>query len=143
MKSVDISWQPVDEAFVATGSESTTVRINAPHADPNAPRSGFSPAELLLAAAGTCSAWDVVEILRKQRQEVDAIDVRVTGEQDEEAPWPFRRIELAFTIRGKAISPPLAERAVQLSEERYCSVIATVRGVAEVTSSLRIEERES
>lgn len=143
MKSVDISWHPVDEVFVATGSESTTVRVNAPHAAPDAPRSGFPPAELLLAAAGTCSAWDVVEILRKQRQEVDAIDVRVTGEQAADPPWPFRRIELEFTIRGKGISVPLAERAVQLSEERYCSVIATVRGVAEVTSTLRVEERES
>lgn len=143
MKAVDITWQPAEERFLAVGSNETACTINAPHRDLDAPWTGFSPAELLLAAAGTCSAWDVVEILRKQRQVVEGISVRVTGEQAEEPPWAYTEVVLHFTIKGHAVDRGLAERAVRLSEEKYCSVTATIRGVARVDFELTIEETGS
>lgn len=140
VKEIQVAWQSDAERFVATGAEGMQIVVNAPHRDEASPRTGIGPAELLLVAAGTCSAWDVVEILRKQRQAVDAVEVRVIGEQDPEPPWAFVRIGLEFTIRGRGIRRELAERAVQLSEERYCSVTTTIRRGATVTSSLAVED---
>ncbi len=142
MKQVDIVWDRIGERFVATGTGGQQVVVNAPHADEGTARTGISPAELLLAAAGTCSGWDVVEILRKQRQDVEDVEVRVSGLQDDEAPWTFRQIDLSFTIRGRGIRPDLAERAVHLSEEKYCSVTSTLRLGTRVTSTVYVVETE-
>ncbi len=140
MKAVEIAWQPDAERFVAVGSHEQRIHVNAPHLEAGDPWTGFGPTELLLAAAGTCAAWDVVDILRKQRQAVDGIDVRVTGDQATEAPWHFTEVTLHFTIRGRGLRCELAERAVHLSEERYCSVTATIRGVARVGFDLTLVE---
>ncbi len=142
MKHVQIAWEASESRFVATGTGGHTVTVNAPHPGDPEHRTGISPAELLLAAAGTCSAWDVVEILRKQRQAVDGVEVRVTGEQEPDAPWPFREIVLEFTIRGRGVNPDLAERAVRLSEEKYCSVTTTIRRSAVVRSTVEVVEAE-
>ena len=69
----------------------------------------------------------MVEILRKTRTEVADLAVRVTGEQDEDPPWAYRAIHLHFTFTGPGIDPAVVERAVRLSVDKYCSVIATVR----------------
>jgi putative redox protein len=87
---------------------------------------------------GSCSAWDVVEILRKSRQDVADLTVTVTAEQEPDPPWTFRSVHLRFTFRGDGVDPVIAHRAVRLSVDRYCSVIATVRGSAEVTDSIEI-----
>lgn len=142
VKRVSIAWHPAEERFVGTGAEGMPVAVNAPHADPAAHRTGMSPADLLLVAAGTSAAWDVVEILRKQRQAVEAVDVDVSGEQDREPPWTFRDIRLAFTVRGRGIPPELVEQAVRLSEERHCSVTATIRQGATVTHSVNVLKSE-
>ncbi len=139
MRQVDIAWDRAGERFVATGTGGQQVVVNAPHAD-EAARTGIAPAELLLVAAGTCCAWDVVEILRKQRQEVDGVEIRVTGAQDEEAPWTFRRIDLEFTVRGRNLNPELADRALRLAEERYCSVTSTLRLGTAVHASVTVAE---
>ncbi|HEX8941014.1 MAG TPA: OsmC family protein [Candidatus Limnocylindrales bacterium] len=140
MKTVDITWQPAEERFLAAGSHGQQCLVNAPHADAEARWTGFSPAELLLAAAGTCAGWDIVDILRKQRQAVEGISIRVAGTQDEAPPWAYREVVLHVTIRGHDIDRALAERAVRLSEEKYCSVTATVRGVARVGFELSVVE---
>jgi putative redox protein len=141
MRQVDIAWDRAGERFVATGIGDQKVVVNAPHAN-EADRTGIAPAELLLVAAGTCSAWDVVEILRKQRQDVAGVDVRVSGVQDEDAPWTFRRINLEFTVRGRGIKRELVDRAVRVSEERYCSVTSTLRLGTIVECAVRVEEIE-
>jgi putative redox protein len=138
MKQVLVSWDAGAARFVAQGShQGHPITINAPHE--GAP-TGFSASELLLAGVGACSAWDVVEILRKQRLAVSGVDVEVRGEQDAEAPWPFRRIEAVFRVRGRSLPLRAVQRAVQLSEERYCAVIATVRGVADVRCAVEVLE---
>lgn len=113
------------------------VHINAPHEGRPA---GFSASELLLAAAGACSAWDVVEILRKQRQDLTALEVSVEGDQLDSPPFPFTRVALVFRASGHGLDPVKVQRAVAMSEERYCSVIATIRGVAQVTCRSEVAE---
>ncbi len=100
----------------------------------------ISPAETLLAAVGGCSAWDVVEILRKQRQPVSGVELRIEGHQRDAAPWAFTTIRVSYVIRGRGVDPAAVERAVRLSNEKYCSVIATVRGVAEIESEIELIE---
>lgn len=132
MKVVDIEWRAGADRFDVRGGSGVVASIDAPRTDPLSRSVGPGPAEMLLAAAGTCSAWDVVEILVKQRQAISAIGVRVEGEQDADPPWPFRRIAIRFTVAGRDLDPDRVARAVQLSESRYCAVIATIRGVSDV-----------
>lgn len=140
MRTVDVTWDQVAERFEANGTvRGHTIAISAP-AQPDVKRrpTGFSASELLLAGIGSCSAWDVVEILRKTRTTVAGMSVRVTGEQDEDPPWAYRSVHLHFTFTGAGIDPAVAERAIRLSVDKYCAVIATVRGTATVTDSYEI-----
>lgn len=140
MRTVRVEWIPAEGRFTALGSHADQVlSINAPQEGRRAP-TGFSASELLLAGIGSCSAWDVVEILRKGRHHATAVEVRVTGEQSADPPWAYGRIELRYLVRGRGIPHAFLERAVRLSVERYCSVIATVRGVAEVVHSVQLVE---
>ena len=148
MKSVQITWRSGTARFVAHGASGATVTVAAPDepADialddgPHGREAGPGPAELLLVAGGTCAAWDVVSILRKARQEVTGIDVAVDGEQEEEAPWAFRRVVLRFTVRGRGLAVPTVERAVALSVERYCSVLSTVAAAAVIEHQTEVVE---
>jgi putative redox protein len=140
MRTVNVVWDRQAERFTASGTHrGKTIDVNAPHEpDGDHPPTGFSASELILAGVGSCAAWDIVEILRKGRQDVTGIDVRVQGEQDAEQPWPYRSIVLHFTIQGRDVSETAVERAIALSTQRYCSAIATVRGVAEIGTSYEI-----
>jgi putative redox protein len=101
---------------------------------------GLKPSELLLLALGGCTAVDVVTIMRKKRQAVTGLEINVRGEQDEDPPWTFRHIHLEYVVRGKGLSEKGLAQAIQLSEEKYCSVKSTL--ACEVTSSYRIVEEE-
>jgi putative redox protein len=123
--------------FIGTDSTKHSVVMSTQDED-NA--TGMKPSELLLVALGGCTGVDVVSILKKRRQEVTGLEVEVTGEQDPNPPWTYRRIDVHYTVRGSALSERAVERAIELSEEKYCSVRTTVSGVAEVTSSFTIVE---
>ena len=136
MKQVTVAWQPELDRFEANGHiRDQPIAINAPHEGRPA---GFSASDLLLASIGGCSAWDVVQILDKQRQKVASVKATVTAEQAEDPPWRFTTIDVHFEVGGEGLRQKLVERAVRLSCDRYCSVIATVRGVAEVTSHVTV-----
>jgi putative redox protein len=148
MRTVKVAWEPLAERFVASGSaRDQRLVIGAPRSDagreafPGA--TGFSATELLLAGAGACASWDMVEILRKQRQEVTGLEVEVDGAQAPDPPWEYRHITLRFRVVGRTIDRERAERAARLSTERYCSVLATLRGVSQVEWHLTIEEESS
>jgi putative redox protein len=85
-----------------------------------------SPVELLLISAATCSAADVVGILQKQRVDLQALDVVVSGTRRDEHPRRFTAIHLRFTVRGAGADETKARRAVELSLEKYCSVVASL-----------------
>jgi putative redox protein len=101
---------------------------------------GFSPAELVLAGAGACSAWDVVDILAKARERLVDIEVRVEGRQDADPPYPFRDVSLHYIVTGHALKEATVRRAVRLSHERYCSAIASMRGAAEIDYTIEIRD---
>jgi putative redox protein len=98
---------------------------------------GMKPSDLLLVAAAACSTWDVVEILAKQRQPLEALKVICSGEQLSDPPHSFSSICLHYVARG-AISPEKLEKAIQLSEDKYCSVISSLRPGVVITSDFEI-----
>jgi putative redox protein len=148
MKSIKLAWKPGTARFEASGHSGARISFEAPgEADDVAldggahgPAAGPSPAELMLIAAAGCAAWDLVEILRKQRQDLATIDVAVDGDQQPDAPWTFRRVELCFTVRGRGLDRERVERAVELSVDRYCSVLSTIREAASVAWTTIVEE---
>ncbi len=141
MRTVHVAWDPDSERFTASGTHpGQVININAPHTSTGHAASGFSATELLLAGAGACAAWDVVGILRKQRQELVSLEVRVEGHQDEAPPHAYHRIGVHFRVTGRGLSQGGVERAVRISIDRYCSVIQTIRPHAEVEDSVEVLE---
>jgi putative redox protein len=103
---------------------------------------GMKPSELLLVALASCTAVDVVDILSKKRTPVSSLEIETTGDQDTEPPWPYRKIHLKYLVKGKGLTAKSVEQAIQLSKEKYCSVAATIRGVAEITYDYEILPEE-
>jgi len=136
MSAVELTWTQKLQ-FVGTDSTQHAIVLSAPDEENS---TGVKPSDLLLLALGGCTAVDVVEILRKKRQQLTGLTVRVTGEQDAEPPWAFRRIHVVYEVRGRNLAPQAVEQAVALSEEKYCSVRATLEGQVELTREVRIEE---
>jgi putative redox protein len=101
---------------------------------------GIKPSELLLIAVASCTAVDVVEILTKKRMPLTLLEVTTSGEQDPNPPWTFRKIHLHFRIAGKNLTEKAVAQAIELSEEKYCSVAATIRATAEITTNFEILE---
>lgn len=99
---------------------------------------GLKPSDLLLLSLASCSAYDVVMILGRQRQQMTNLHVSVDGEQASEPPYQFTEIHQHYTVEGINLDPKKVERAIELSEERYCSVAATIRGVARLSHSFEI-----
>jgi len=99
---------------------------------------GVKPSEMLLVALSACTAVDVVDILAKKRTPLSYLEIVATGEQDPNPPWPYRKIHLLYKISGKGLTEKSVSQAIALSEEKYCSVAATIRGVAEITTSFEI-----
>lgn len=99
---------------------------------------GMRPSELLLTALAGCSAVDVVEIMKKKRKPLSFLEVAVTAERDPDPPWPYRKIHLIYRVAGRDLTAKALEQAVSLSMEKYCSVAATVRGVAQITTAVEI-----
>ena len=99
---------------------------------------GVKPSELLLIAVASCSAVDVVEILNKKRMPLTQLHISVSGEQDADPPWTYRKIHMCFAVQGRNLTEKAVEQAIQLSEEKYCSVAATLRATAEITTKFEI-----
>jgi len=100
-------------------------------------QTGPKPIELALLALGGCTAFDVINILRKKRQVVTGYEVEVRAEQHEEPPNYFTRVEIQHRLHG-TIDPGAVERAIELSETRYCSVGAMIAKTAKIDSTFEI-----
>lgn len=126
-------------AFVArTGSGHIAVMDGAPEGGGNnlAPR----PMEMVLAGTGGCTAYDVVMILKKSRQEVSACDVSLKAERAEMDPKVFTRIHFHFMVKGRNLKPEVVERAIHLSAEKYCSASIMLGKTATITHDWEIVE---
>ena len=98
---------------------------------------GLKPSDLLLLAAASCSAYDVVMILVKQREPLEGLEVTCTGEQESDPPYQFTTIHLHYRVRGP-LNPKKVERAIRLSEEKYCSVTNTLKPTVAITSDYEL-----
>lgn len=98
----------------------------------------MKPSELLLVALGSCTAVDVVEILAKKHTTLISLEIQVTGEQDVDPPWTFRKFHIQYLLKGKGLTEKAVAQAIQLSEEKYCSVAATIRATAPITTGFEI-----
>jgi putative redox protein len=102
--------------------------------------SAATPMELLLIALGSCTAVDVISILRKKREQVLDYRVEVTGTRRDEHPRSYSRMEVKHILRGRGLSEKAVAAAIELSETKYCSVAATLRPTVEIVSSYEIIE---
>ena len=133
MGEVRLRWTGERIQFLGATHYGDPVRVGG---DPEGP--GAKPSDLFPLSLAACTAYDVVEILRKQRQDLQGLEAIVTSTQDEEPPWPFRAIHVEWVVTG-AVDRRKAERAVDLAERTACSVAATIGPVVALTHSVRIE----
>lgn len=96
-----------------------------------------SPVELLLLAAATCTATDVVIILKKQRVELASLDVTVRGTRREEQPRRYTAIAFDFAVRGAGADETKVRRAIDLSLEKYCSVVSSLAPDIQISYDVR------
>jgi putative redox protein len=101
-----------------------------------------TPMELLLVALGSCTGIDVISILKKKRQHVTDYRIEVSGKRRAEFPRSYTRLYVKHIVRGRAISEQAVSSAIELSETKYCSVAATLRGSAEIVTSYEIVEED-
>jgi putative redox protein len=102
------------------------------------PGNGVTPMEMLAAALGGCTAMDVLSILVKMREPLESFSVEVSGERAEDHPRRFTSLEVVYRLKGD-LDERKVERAISLSEERYCSVEATLKPGVPITSRYVIE----
>jgi putative redox protein len=130
-----LRWIPDGKRFVSTDSTGHSVVLST--SDENI---GMKPSELILSALAGCTSVDVVGILAKKQTPLSHLEVEVSAEQDADPPWTFRKIHMNFKLKGKGLTEKNVQQAINLSEEKYCSVGATLRGVAEITTQFTILE---
>jgi len=136
MANASIHWLS-GKRFIGIDSTNHSVVLSTPDEG-----IGMKPSELLLVALAACTAVDVVEILTKKRIQLNGLDILANGEQDNEPPWTFRKIHLHYRVGGEGLTTKAVEQAIKLSEEKYCSVASTLRGVATITTSFELLSSE-
>jgi putative redox protein len=125
-----------NDFFIGISPSGHAVTIDTNHDRNAAP----TPIELLMIAVGACTAVDVISVLKKKRQDVTDYRVEIKGARRDEHPRSFNRLEVHHIVRGRSVSSEAVEKAVKLSDEKYCSVAATVRPAAEIVTTFEIVE---
>jgi putative redox protein len=123
-----------DEFLEVTTASGHTVKVDVKSGRRAAP----GPLELFISGLASCTAADVISILQKKREPVTGYRVEVRTQRREDHPRAFVRIELKHIVTGGGVAPESVQRAIDLSANKYCSAIATVRPTAEVVSSFEI-----
>ena len=132
MKSQHVSW--IGEGFRFLGTDSSGQRAVI---DADGTGEGLKPSDMLPISLAACTAYDIVNILRKQRQDLRGLEARIESVQDPDPPWRFRSIAVHYTARGD-VDAAKARKALTLSEEKYCSVSATLRDAVELTFTIDV-----
>jgi putative redox protein len=127
MQTARVQWIG-EQRFVATSPSGHALTMDSDRKSNTAP----SPMELLLMALGACTATDIVIILEKKRQQLESLEVICSGEKAAEPPQVWTKLDILFRLRGK-FEESGVKQAIQLSEEKYCSVSAMLKKTAELT----------
>jgi putative redox protein len=133
-KPVKVVWKNEGLIFEASTPHGTVALASAL----DEPGNGVTPMETLATALASCTAMDVASILLKMRQPLEGFSVEVSGERAEEHPKKFLSLEVVYHLKGD-LDARKVERAISLSEDRYCSVEATLRPAVPITSRYDIE----
>jgi putative redox protein len=124
----------------AKNEKGLSVKFDAPITH-GGEETALSPMENVLASLAACSSFHVLTILRKKKQTVTDYSVEATAERREDPPpRVFTKIHLKYIINGQNINPESVKKAIQLSEEKYCSVGGMLKNSVEITSSFEIVE---
>jgi putative redox protein len=123
--------------FTASDSRGRDVAIDA-HMDGK----GAKPSDLLPISLAACTAYDIVNILHKQRQDLRELEATMESVQDPDPPWRFEKIAVKYVARGR-VDPAKARKALALSEEKYCSISATLRPVVDLTFEIEVQSDEA
>jgi putative redox protein len=130
-KIVHLNWDPQSK-FVLKDRDNYQLKVNG--------AGNIGSADLLTMSLIGCSAYDVVEILEKQRQELHQLKISAEAQQDETPPWKFRKIHIHYQAIGRGLDLEKVKKAIHLSEEKYCSVYATLKDVIEITHEVDVVE---
>jgi len=99
---------------------------------------GIRPMESVLIGLGSCSAFDVVLILKKSRQQIEDCEVLIDAERSDDVPAVFTKVEMKYRVKGDDLSDTQVERAVKLSVEKYCSVVKMLESTVDISYSVEI-----
>ncbi len=99
---------------------------------------GPRPMELVLVALGGCTGMDVISILQKMKEKVENFEIKISAERAEEHPKVYKKVHLEYIFKGENLKEENIKKAIELSQTKYCSVSAILKGTAEVTYSWKI-----
>ena len=129
--TVHLNWSEENQ-FILSDMEDFKIKMMRPN--------GVKPSDMMAMALIGCSSVDVVEILKKQRQDLQELKVTAQSTQDDDPPWRFRKIHIHYQAIGKDIDLEKLGKAIRISEEKYCSVYATLRDAIEITHDYEVVE---
>jgi putative redox protein len=129
---ITASWEK-EQTFTGINSAGGKVQMGTLDGKP-----GIGPMQLLLVALAGCTGMDIVSILQKKRLNLTDLQVRVRGKRANEYPMIWTDIHLSYLVWGEALPPKDVEQAIQLSEEKYCSVGIMLGKAASITSEYHI-----
>jgi putative redox protein len=137
MPTTTVRWV-TDRQFVGTDANNHSIVLSG-----GPEPSGVSPSQVLLIGLSACTAYDVLSIMQKKRKPLTLLEIIAEGEQDPNPPWAYRRIVLRFRVAGKNLTEKAVAQAIDLSQRKFCSVAATVRGVAQIETQFEIVPEET
>jgi len=135
-REIEAEWQG-GGAFIGRNVSGGMVQMGKLNDQP-----GVSPMELLLVGLAGCTGVDIVDIMAKKKESLKALKVRVRGKRSEDFPKIYKEIEITYLIWGEGIKSKSVEQAIQLSEDKYCSVGVMLSAVADIHSSYQIFSSE-
>jgi putative redox protein len=131
-KEIVAEWKG-ESTFVALNSDGGMVQMGPMDGKP-----GMGPMQLLLAGLAGCTGMDIASILKKKRQPLQNLQVKVRGKRANDTPHVYTQIEVEYLLWGEGLDPSAIEQAIQLSEEKYCSVGIMLGAAAPISLTYRI-----
>jgi putative redox protein len=132
MQTASVKWISAQK-FLATSPSGHSVHIDSDRESNKAP----GPMELVLIALGACTATDIVIILEKKRQKIESLEVICSGERATDPPTVWKKLEILYRMRG-TLDEAAVRHAIELSEEKYCSVAAMLKKTSTLTWRLEL-----